>query len=274
MKEKGSNGLGVAAKVITLLEEVAKSTDGTSVREVARDTGIDKSTVSRILGQLQALDVVIQSPITGRFETGIRLSSLGEALHANNSLWGFAAPVVRALVEKFGETCYLIVREANQARFHERIDCKQPIRYVVEIGETSPFYVGAAGRAILSGMQRSEASTYLDSTSLVALTLDTVTDRLVLENLMDHDRNLGYAVSTGERVTGGHGIASPIFRADGDCVGAILWTCPTSRFDQSRIPEFGEAVKASAAEVSARLGWERSPDETAETATPPAIATP
>jgi IclR family acetate operon transcriptional repressor len=250
---------GVAAKVITLLEAVASSAEGTSVREVARDTGIDKSTVSRILNQLQVLGVIDQSSITGRYEVGPRLSSLGEILHTHNSLWGFAGPIVRGLVERFNETCYLVVREANQARFHERVDCKQPIRYVVEIGQTSPFYVGAAGRAILSGMERTEASRYLETVPLTGLTLDTVTDREVLERLIDHDRELGYAVSIGERVSGGHGIASPIFRADGDCVGAILWTCPTSRFDPTRVPEFGAAGRESAAEISRRLGWSTPP---------------
>ena len=77
---------------------------------------------------------------------------IGEVLHTHNSLWGLAEPIVRELVTRFDETCYFIVREGNQARFQERIDCHQAIRYVIEPGVVSPLYAGAAGRAILAGM--------------------------------------------------------------------------------------------------------------------------
>ena len=252
---------GVATKLITLIEAVALARDGVSVREVARDSGIDKSTVSRLFNQLLLLGVVEQSPLSGRFEVGRRLSSLGEVLHTHNSLWGIAEPIVRDLVSRFDETCYLIVREGDQARFQERIDCRQAIRYVIEAGQVSPLYAGAAGRAILAGMPPEDAARYLQSTTLSAVTPRTMTHHEQLARSVEKDRAQGYSVSDGERVVGGHGVASPIFRADGYCVGAILWTCPASRFDESRVPEFGEAVRASAAELSLLLGYSQSTPE-------------
>ncbi len=246
---------GVTVKVITLLEELARVEHGVSVREVARDTGMDKSTVSRLFSQLQALDVVHQSSITGRYEVGPRLSSLGELLHTHNSLWGLAEPVIRNLVEQFDETCYLIEREANQARFRERIDCQQAVRYVIERGQVSPLYAGAAGRALLAGMDPDDAQRYLAEIPLTAITPQTLTEREVLQSLVAEDRRRGYSVSAGERVPGGHGVAAPVFRADGDCVAAVLWTCPSSRFDPTRVHQFGEAVRTASAELSRRLGW-------------------
>lgn len=250
---------GVTFKVITLLEELARVEDGVSVREVARDTGMDKSTVSRLFGQLEALDVVQQSPVTGRYEVGHRLSSLGELLHTHNTLWGLAEPVVRGLVEQFDETCYLIERDVNQARFRQRIDCRQAVRYIIEPGQVSPLYAGAAGRSILAGMDPQDAERYLADVSLTGVTSQTLTDRDVLRTLVAEDRRRGYSVSAGERVPGGHGVGAPVFRADGDCVAAILWTCPSSRFDATRVQVFGVAVQAASAELSRRLGYVRSP---------------
>jgi IclR family acetate operon transcriptional repressor len=246
---------GVATKLFTLLEAVAAAPDGISVREVARDTGIDKSSVSRIFNQLAALDVVEQSPLTGRFEVGRRLSSLGEVLHTHNSLWGLAEPIVRELVARFDETCYFIVREGNQARFQERIDCRQAIRYVIEPGVVSPLYAGAAGRAILSGMPVDEATAYLNRVEVNSMTTETVTDRELLQKFVEQDRERGYSVSLGERVAGGRGIGAPVLRADGYCVAAILWTCPSTRFDLTRIDEFGTAVREAALRLSHLLGY-------------------
>lgn len=246
---------GVATKLFTLLEAVAAARDGISVREVARDTGIDKSSVSRIFNQLAALDVVEQSPLTGRFEVGRRLSSLGEVLHTHNSLWGLAEPIVRDLVARFDETCYFIVREGNQARFQERIDCRQAIRYVIEPGVVSPLYAGAAGRAILAGMPESEATAYLDNVTVDPMTTETVTDRELLHKFVQQDRERGYSVSLGERVAGGRGIGAPVRRADGYCVAAVLWTCPSTRFDVTRIDEFGTAVRDASRNLSLLLGY-------------------
>jgi DNA-binding IclR family transcriptional regulator len=246
---------GVATKLFRLLEAVAAAPDGISVREVARETGIDKSSVSRIFNQLAALDVVEQSPLTGRFEVGRRLSSLGEVLHTHNSLWGLAEPIVRDLVARFDETCYFIVREGNQARFQERIDCRQAIRYVIEPGVVSPLYAGAAGRAILAGMPVEEATEYLDRVEVSPMTSETVTDRALLRKFVEQDRERGYSVSLGERVAGGRGIGAPVLRADGYCVAAILWTCPSTRFDLSRVDEFGAAVREAGLKLSRLLGY-------------------
>ncbi len=251
----GGEQRGVATKLFTLLEAVASARDGISVREVARETGLDKSTVSRIFNQLQALDVVEQSPLTGRFEVGRRLSSLGEVLHTHNSLWGLAEPIVRELVTRFDETCYFIVREGNQARFQERIDCHQAIRYVIEPGVVSPLYAGAAGRAILAGMPPDDATKYLDRVALNPMTPDTVIDRTQLQRFVEQDRERGYSVSLGERVAGGRGIGAPVYRADGYCVAAILWTCPSTRFDESKTAEFGTAVREASLRLSQLLGF-------------------
>lgn len=255
IEQAGNEQRGVAPKLITLIEAVAAAPHGISVREIARDTGIDKSTVSRIFTQLETLDVVEQVAITGRFVVGRRLTSLGEVLHTHNSLWGLAEPIVRELSARFDETCYLIVREGNLARFQERIDCRQAIRYVIERGQMSPLYAGASGRSILSGLPPEEARAYLDDVEISTITPETLTDRVQLQLLVEEDRALGYCVSNGERVAGGHGIGSPVFRADGCCVASIVWTCPSSRFNPDRIPEFGAAVKAASLKLSKLLGY-------------------
>jgi IclR family acetate operon transcriptional repressor len=103
-------------------------------------------------------------------------------------------------------------------------------------------------------MPRGDVERYLATVSLSAITDQTIVDRPVLERQIAEDRARGYALSTGERIPGGHGIGVPIFRADGECIGSILWSTPSSRWDRRREPEFAAAVRAAAAELSRRLG--------------------
>jgi DNA-binding IclR family transcriptional regulator len=245
----------VVAKIVPLLEAVASAEDGISVREIARATGIDRSAVSRLFRQLEDLDMVEQSAVSGRFLPGPRLSSMGQILNRHGWLERVAQPVLQVLVERFDETCYLMAREFDQVRYQERVDCRQAIRYVVELGETSPLHVGAGGRAVLLGMPADEVDKYLSRADLSAITPDTVTSLDTIREMTDQDRSRGYTLSLGERVKGGRGVAAPVFRADGECLGSLMWTCPQARFDPAQVPEVAEAVQQASRELSRRLGW-------------------
>lgn len=247
-------GRTLTLKIVTLLELVAASQHGISVRQVARDTGFDRSAVSRILTQLRDLGIVAVDNDTGAYRIGPRLATLGEVLHARNLIWTIAEPVLREVVERVDETCYLIAREGDHVRFGERIDCHRPIRYLIESGTTSPLHVGAAGRAVLLGMSAGEVAAYIDRVDFTPFTRTTVSCREELEAQVHEDRVRGFTVSDGERVEGGRGIAAPVFGVDGACVGAVLLTWPSSRFRTDLIAENGLIAITAAGEISRRLG--------------------
>lgn len=244
-----------AWKIVNLLEAVAANEQGIGVRELARVTGIDKSAISRLLSQLQAMGVVEQPETTGRFSIGPRLFALSATIRGRDNLWKAAEPIFLALVEKFQETCYLATREGYNVVFREKIDCDQVVRYVIELGQTSPLHAGAGGRAILAGMPPDEFEAFLTDTELVPLTSGTITDPQELRHQISEDRRRSYSVSMGERVAGGSAVAAPYFTADGSCRGSIVFTCPRERFDVRRIPEIADAVVAASQELSARLGF-------------------
>lgn len=246
----------VVGKLVPLLEAVAAADEGISVREIARSTGIDRSAVSRLFKQLEDLDMVEQSAVSGRFLPGPRLLSMSQMMNRRGWLERVALPVLHDLVEQFDETVYLIVREFDQVRYQERVECRRAIRYVIELGNTSPLHVGAAGRAVLMGLPREDFDDYLNRADMRAFTGETVTSPEAIRTMADDDRARGYAVSLGERTEGGRGIAAPLFRADGECLGALLWTCPQVRFDPDQVPEVADAVLAASRKLSRRLGWD------------------
>jgi DNA-binding IclR family transcriptional regulator len=245
----------VVSKIIPILEAVASAENGIGVREIARRTGIDKSAISRLLKQFEELSVVDQSEASGRFYVGPRLEALGAMMRDRGTVWRHAEPILSQLSERFDETCYLVMREGQQARFKERIDCKQTIRYVIEEDAVSPLHAGAAGRAILAGMSPDEVDAYLSGTRLEKVTGNTMTSRAKVRAMAVTDRENGYSVSHGERVVGGVGVASPFFRADGYCMGAVLWTCPAQRCTDATVDEACVAVAEAAKTLSGRLGY-------------------
>jgi DNA-binding IclR family transcriptional regulator len=66
-------------------------------------------------------------------------------------------------------------------------------------------------------------------------------------------RKQGYVELDSDRVPDLSGISAPVFGADGELVGAITLTMPTSR----KRPAFVQAVRKAAAQLTQRLGGDQ-----------------
>jgi DNA-binding IclR family transcriptional regulator len=207
-----------------------------------------------LLDQLRQLGFAKQDEYSRRYEVGPAFFALAAMVHSRDTLWQAAEPIVRRLSAHFNETCYLAVREGAEIVFRERVDSTHTLRYIIRAGERAPLHAGAGGRAVLMTLTAEEVRRALQSAHIGALTSHTIVDidRLVEQARADAAR--GYAVSHGERVRGGSGIAAPFFDASGRCGGSLVFTSPEQRFDASREPEVSEAVIAASYELSERLG--------------------
>jgi DNA-binding IclR family transcriptional regulator len=244
---------GVLARAITLLELVSAHADGIGVREAARQTGIDRSAVSRILSQFEELGYVQQGGVRGVYAAGPNLFALVAALGERDSLWKAAEPFLKDLVARFNETCYVATRLGKNLIFRGKVDCEHRIRYVIELGKPFPIVSGAAGTAILAGMPESESDELLAG-ELPSYTPASITDRETFRRQLRTDRALGYTYSPGRWVRGGAGIAAPFFDASGRVAGAITLSCPADRLEDLHVEETGLAVRAASQGLSRRLG--------------------
>lgn len=248
------SAIGSVARVVRLLEAVATSDTNGGVRALARESGIDKSAVSRLLRQLTDLDVLEPSEIAGRYGIGPRLFALARAVSSKDELGRAARPILESIVATYNETSYMAVRERNEVFFREKIECDQPIRYVIDQARPSPIHAGSAGRAILSALSDEEFEGVIGGHSLDAVTPHTITDRVELRRRRAEDRQRGYTVSVAERSVGGCGVAAPFFGSDGRCLGSIVITMPQTRFHPTNVPLWGAAMVAGAQQLSRRLG--------------------
>ena len=71
----------------------------------------------------------------------------------------------------------------------------------------------------------------------------------------------GYAVEDREYEPDTRGLAAPVFDDSGDAVAAIAVAAPFDRLPAERYGEIGAAVMGSAADLSARLGFEPRAEE-------------
>jgi len=242
-----------ASRVTTLLELVGTRGTGIGPREAERVTGIDRSAVSRLFRQLEALGWVASGD-RGTYTVGPKLFSLAAAVRQHDSLWNAAEPLLRQLTETYDETTYLAVRRGDRVVFRDKVDCAQHLRYVLDLNEPFPFTTGAAGRAVMSTLDDDEIEAIIAG-GLHAHTPDSVTDPTAYREMIEADRRRGFSYSRSGWISGGGGVASPFFNAGLACVGAITLSAPIDRLREDRAMTLGLAVREAAHSLSRRLGF-------------------
>jgi DNA-binding IclR family transcriptional regulator len=240
-------------RIIKIVESVVDAGEPVGPRGLARNTGIDRSAVGRILQQLGELDV-LERRAEG-YVPGPRLFVLGRILSALDTLPNAIRPLLGRLVAEFDETFYVCALHGEVAVFTHEIQSSKPLRFVVELGRPVPLHAGAAGRAILAGLSREEASVLIGKRPLPGLARNTITDPIELLEQALADRERGYAVSIEERVAGGASVAAPFFDHTNHCQGSVVFTAPLTRFEAERTGEIGRALAGAARELSNRLGY-------------------
>lgn len=243
---------GLTERTIRVLEGVVDAGEPVGPRGLARMVGFDRSAVSRILRNLEEMGMLERRP--EGYVPGSRLFALARVLSALDTFSEYVASILGRLVEEFDETCYVCTLHGDVAVFTHEIQSSKPLRFVVELGRPVPLHAGAAGRAIISGLDPEAAAAILGPDLLPALTPNTVRDPERLLAMAEEDRLRSYSVSIEERVPGGASVAAPFFDRSGRCQGSVVFTTPLTRLDPDAVDDIGRAVAAAARALSERLG--------------------
>jgi len=228
--------------------------DAWPLGEIAAGVGMHPATVHRVLGQLVEDGLVRQAP-GGAYGLGLEFLRLAWLGSRRESLRDVAEPELRALTADTGETSWLGLYEPSRREmlFAASVESPQPIRQVRPVNEWRPVHGGASGRALLAFLPEAEREAVLAG-PLDAVTPNTVTDADALRRQLGEVRARGYAVSRGERVLGGVGIAAPILAGDGRLLGVIGIGLPEQRYRASDEARLAKRVIAAAAAVARSAG--------------------
>jgi len=217
--------------------------------EIARRTGINASTVSRLLATLADAGLVEHVAGSGRYRLGVRLLQLGNAVLAQLDLREIARPQLAALTEATGETSTLSAPGEREAITVDYVQSPSFVRSVAQIGRPSIAHATAVGKVFLAWGGR------LPEGPLIEFTARTIVDRERLAAEIEQVRARGYARATGEREVEVSAIAAPVFEARGELVAILGVQGPSARFDEQAMQAALPQLRDRAAAISSALGF-------------------
>ncbi|MFD5089452.1 IclR family transcriptional regulator [Amycolatopsis thailandensis] len=244
----------LVGRIYQSLRAVAENEpDGATTTTIAREAGLPRPTVHRLLTSLRGVGLVDRTPDTDHWVLGPELYFLGVAAARRYDVTEAALPAVRRLALATGESAFFSARRGEETICLIREDGAFPIRsHVLYEGARFPLGVVSAGMVILAHLPQREVDDYLGAVDLSA-EYGAQHDVRAIRAHVAATRTNGYALNPGLVVEGSWGIAAAVFDRAGSPRWALSLTGVEHRFGPDRLPQLGTLLLQEAHALSERL---------------------
>lgn len=240
-------------RAVAVLEALADADADLGTNEIARRTGINASSVSRLLATLGHAGLVEHHPETGRYGLGLRMLHYGNIVLARMDLRQVVHRHLQALVDATGETATLSVSGGGEALTVDYVQSASSVRSVARLGRPSVAHATAVGKVMLafSGQR-------LDG-PLTSYTAATLVDHDRLQEEIELTAQRGWAEAIGEREADLHAVAVPVHGADGTLLAILGVQGPAGRFGAPERRAAVDHLLEAARQVSATFAGQPAP---------------
>lgn len=220
-------GVAAVERAFAILNAFQPGDASLPLNELARRTGMYKSTILRLIATLVQEHCIVRLD-DGSYQLGSMLLHWGGLYQAALRLDDHVPPILRRLAQETGEGASFFTREGSLRVCLFRVDSSRSVRDHVHTGDLLPLDKGAAGR-VLAGFDRALVDpSQFPSQPLIA--------------------------TVGEREPDIAAIAAPVFGPQGSLRGALAISGPAMRFSIDLVPGMSQALLKAASELTRRLG--------------------
>ncbi|HTF53903.1 MAG TPA: IclR family transcriptional regulator [Pseudonocardia sp.] len=216
--------VGAVQRAVDVLDALAEARTELGTNEIARRTGINVSSISRLLSTLTSTGLVQHVPSSGRYRLGVRILQLAGAARESLDVRAVARPYLEELTDLTGETATLSLPGEHDLLTVDFVQSRRSVRSVAEIGRNSVAHATAAGKVFLAW-----GGTLPDG-NLVVYTEQTIVDRSALAAEISKVAERGWAQAVGEREEDLNAIAAPVLDTTGRLRAVLGVQGPALRF--------------------------------------------
>lgn len=251
MRPAERNDGATVDRISALLSAYRPGDGGLGVSELARRTGLPKSTVHRLTGHLVDAGLLERSGTALRL--GLRLFEIGQLATGHRDLVDAARPILADLRSATRNTVHLARLEGTEVVYFEVLPGPDAPNLPSRVGGRMPAHATGVGKAILAFSDEVVVDRVV-ATGLPRVSTRTITSPAILRRQLLRVHDEGVAYEREESGTGTVCVACPVLDADGAPVAAVSVAGWSSRMRPERV---APAVRAAALTLSRVAG---SPD--------------
>ena len=250
---KQSSNIRSVERAFAVLRALRPNGRAVSLATIADDTGLPKSTASRLLSTMVGIGVVEKVSEAG-YVVGRELRAIAHPGVGPSDLIGISATYLRDLVHEVGEDAGLAIPDRDHVMYIDQVQKSRPVQVQDWTGERFENHTTAAGYVFLASWDDEDLDTYL-ARPLAKSSPTTETDPVRLREYIDMASSNGYAWTFEAWLEGVNGAAAPIADAAGEVVASINLYGPAYRFPGDIDPDaIGKRLVETATQISRHLG--------------------
>jgi DNA-binding IclR family transcriptional regulator len=243
----------VLDRTIAILQSVCDSETDLAAVDIARQLGLHKSTVHRLLVVLEHYRLIRKGP-EGGYRLGTRLIELGDCAVARLNLSERARPFLRQLATETGEGVHVTILSDTEMLSVAHLEGRWKLQSLTRTGHRTQIHCTAAGKAVLAFLPDDVCDALIAKLPLKRYTPRTIVKPSALKMELIRVRSAGFATDDEEFEEGLRCVGAPVFDHRQEVVASISMAAPVFRLRKDRLPEVARMVMAAARGLSAKLG--------------------
>jgi len=248
--------VAVIEKALHVIEHLVQYPQGVALKDLAKETGLNKSTLFRILYTLQANGYLAVQEKEGIYKLNYKFVSMFSSF-PDEDLAALASRFLPSLANETQKQPFFYVQDGDYAVCIAKYDTSstKPITIRLNIGQRAYLHCTSGGKIFLAAMTDDELDRWLEHADLVRQTAHTITDPDKLRREIAGVRRLGYSVNNEENEDNVISVAAPIRNHSGKIVASVNVSETLFEFKKEAIPEVAAVVISYADRMSQVLGY-------------------
>ncbi|GGF54883.1 IclR family transcriptional regulator [Azorhizobium oxalatiphilum] len=237
-----------------MVEYLALQSRPLPLAQIAGHFAASKATCYRHLVTLQRHGFVRQEPETGRYEAGVKLMVLGEALRARFDVLSAARTELMDLRDRTGQAVTICALIDGELVVLELVQGRTLIEFATRPGTRLDFHASAHGKVWLA-FGPTELAERVLAAPLKSWTPRTLSTPEALTAAIAEVKARGWATAPDEVITGVNTVAAPVFDHRGALVGSLAIVGATQFIPPDPEDAQVSEVTGAAGRISRSLGW-------------------
>ncbi len=189
--------------------------------EIARLSGLDKSTAQRFTNTLVELGYLEKDLRTRRYRPAIKLTEFYYTYLVSNRLAEIAMPRLIEASNVYGTTVNLCEPSGTSVTYTIRVPHQKAFYRATIPGRSMPAFCTAPGHAILATRTDEEVDQVLAASEIKPMTNKTITDLQKIRSLINQTRDDGYAITVEQSLPHEISTAAAILNSERRAVAAV-----------------------------------------------------
>ena len=245
--------LTAIGKAKAILQVLCQEPYELGASEISARTGLDRSSVRRILNEFSADSWIIQDVSTKKYKIGPMLYHVGMVYASQNNADCKILEVMDHISNEAKESVGYAIREGDKVISLYETELHQPIKLNYHAGQFYPINRGCYGKCLMAYHDRERVLELLKNQKFEKVCPNTLTETEEILKEYDKIRSNGYVISDEEITQYLCGVGVPVFDHRGNASGCIVIAFIKGPDFYKKIAEYIDILKAGALEIEKYL---------------------